>query len=148
MALILLIVADVILRYFFNAPIFGARDLAKLLLVAMIALATAYSARSGGQVAIEVFSRFLGQRGLWTINIGVRGGAAIMLAILAWRLTASGLSAGRFGERSLTLDIPYAPFYFLLACGMALYSLVLLVEISLLLQGEEIDPGLIDGEHS
>jgi TRAP-type transport system small permease protein len=148
MALILLIVADVVLRYFCNAPIFGARDLAKLLLVAMIALATAYSARSGGQVAIEVFSRFLGRRGLWAINIGVRGGAAIMLAILAWRLAASGLSAGRFGERSLTLAIPYAPFYFLLAFGMALYGLVLLAEISLLLQGEEIDPRLIDREHS
>lgn len=147
-ALILLIVADVVLRYFCNAPIFGARDLAKLLLVTMIALATAYSARSGGQVAIEVFSRFLGRRGLWVINIGVRGGAAIMLAILTWRLAASGLSAGRFGERSLTLALPYAPFYFLLAFGMALYGLVLLVEISLLLQGEEIDPQLIDSEQS
>lgn len=147
MALILLIVADVVLRYFCNAPILGARDLAKLLLVTMIALATAYSARSGGQVAIEVFSGFLGRRGLWAINIGVRGGAAIMLAILAWRLAASGLSAGRFGERSLTLAISYAPFYFLLASGMALYGLVLLAEISLLLQDEEIDPQLIDREH-
>ena len=144
LALILLIVCDVVLRYVCNAPIFGARDLGKLLLTSMIALATAYSARSGGQVAIEAFSRFLGRRGLRRVEIAVRLGAALMLAVLSWRLLLGGMSSGRYGEASLSLGIPHAPFYWLLAAGMALYGLALVVEIALLLSGADIDPQLID----
>ncbi len=144
LALIVLIVGDVVLRYVCNAPIFGARDLGKLLLTSMIALATAYSARSGGQVAIEAFSRFLGKSGLRRLEIAVRLGAALMLAVLSWRLLLAGFSAGRYGEASLSLGIPHAPFYWLLAAGMVLYGLVLVVEIALLLGGADIDPRFID----
>lgn len=138
-ALLGLIVADVFLRYFCNAPIYGARDLGKLLLLTMIALATAYSAQSGGQVAIEVFSGFLGPSWRRALDFGVRLGASVMLSLLSWRLAVSGLSAGRYGETSLTLGLSYAPFYFLLAAGMALYGLVLVVEIFRLLRGERLE---------
>lgn len=146
-ALIGLIVADVVLRYFWNAPIYGARDLGKLLLLTMIALCTAYSAQSGGQVAIETFSGFLGPTGQRRLDLGTRLVASAMLAVLSWRLAANGLSAGRYGETSLTLTISYAPFYFLLAAGMALYGLVLVVEIFRLLKGEELEPGAHQGDH-
>jgi len=139
LGLVFLIVGDVVLRYFFNAPLLGARDIAKLMLLVMVALSTAYSARTGGQVAIEVFSTFLGPRLLRVIDITVRIGAAAMLTVLSWRLVIGGLSAGRFGEASLTLGIPFAPFYFLFAGGMLLYAVVLVVEIVLLLRGRLLD---------
>lgn len=140
LALVLLVVGDVLLRYFFNAPLFGARDLGKLLLLTTVALAVPYSARTGGQVAIEVFSGFLGPGRLRIVEIGVRCGATVMLAILAWRLCISGLDAGHYGETSLTLGIPYAPFYFLFAFGMFLYAAVLVVEIVLLCTGHSLAP--------
>ncbi len=140
LGLIFLTVGDVVLRYCFNAPIHGGRDLAKLMLLVMVALSIAYSARTGGQVAIEVFCAFLGPRLLRVIDIAVRFGATVMLLILAWRLMVSGLSAGRFGETSLTLQIPYAPFYSVFAFGVLLYSAVLVVEIGLLLSGRAVDP--------
>ena len=140
LGLILLTVGDVVLRYFFNAPLSGARDIAKLMLLTMVALSPAYSARTGGQVAIEVFSGFLGPRLLRWIDIAVRLGAATMLCILSWRLVLGGLNASRFGEASLTLAIPFAPFYFLFAFGMLLYAVVLAVEITLLLRGRTLDP--------
>ena len=140
LGLIFLTVGDVVLRYFFSAPLVGARDIAKLMLLVMVALSPAYSARTGGQVAIEVFSEYLGPRMLRVVNIAVRLGAATMLGILSWRLMIGGFSAGRFGEASLTLEIPFAPFYFLFAGGMLLYAAVLVVEIALLLRGQEITP--------
>ncbi len=140
LGLVLLSVADVVLRYCCNTPLFGARDIAKLMLLVMVALSLAYSARTGGQVAIETFSGFLGPRLLCRLDISVRLGAAIMLGILAWRLAIGGINAGPFGEVSLTLGIGFAPFYFLFAGGVLLYALVLVVEVVLLLRGYSIDP--------
>ncbi|MDF1592711.1 MAG: TRAP transporter small permease [Desulfobacterales bacterium] len=126
-----LTVVDVILRYLFNAPIYGARDVAKLILLVMVALSVAYSARTGGQISIEVFSAMMGPRLLRWIEVLVRFVATAMLLVLTWRLWHSGQNAGRFGEASLALQIPFKPFYFILAVGMLLYAAVLIAEIPL-----------------
>jgi TRAP-type C4-dicarboxylate transport system permease small subunit len=134
-----LTVLDVVLRYVFNAPLFGARDAAKLMLLIAVALSVAYSARTGGQVAIELFTNFLGPGFTRWTEVFVRLAALGMLAVLSWRLWVSGLNAGRFGEASLALQIPFKPFYFILSAGMLLYALVLVVEIPLFLWGRPAD---------
>ena len=134
-----LTVVDVILRYLFNAPIYGARDVAKLILLIMVALSVAYSARTGGQVAIEVFSNMLGPRVLRWTEVFVRCAASLMLVVLTWRLWHSGMNAGKFGEASMALQIPFKPFYFILAVGMFLYAVVLIAEISLYLRNRTTD---------
>jgi TRAP-type C4-dicarboxylate transport system permease small subunit len=134
-----LTVVDVGLRYVFNSPIFGARDVAKLILLVCVALSIAYSARTGGQVAIEVFTSLMGPRITRWTEVFVRLAAVAMLVILTWRLWISGLNAGRFGEASLALQIPYTPFYFILSIGMLLYALVLIVEIPLFLRGRSVE---------
>ena len=134
-----LTVVDVVLRYLFNSPIFGARDAAKLILLVMVAFSIAYSARTGGQSSIEVFSRLMGPRLLRWIEVFVRFFATAMLMVLTWRLWHSGQNAGRFGEVSLALQIPFKPFYFILAGGMLLYAVVLIAEILLYLRGRATD---------
>jgi TRAP-type C4-dicarboxylate transport system permease small subunit len=134
-----LTVVDVCLRYFFSSPIFGARDVAKLMLLTCVALSTAYSARTGGQVAIELFTGLMGPRITRWTEVCVRALATAMLLILTWRLAVSGVSAGRFGEASWALQIPYTPFYFILSFGMLLYALVLIVEIPLFICGRPAD---------
>jgi len=126
-----LTVVDVVLRYLFNSPVFGARDVAKLMLLILVAFSVAYSARTGGQISIEVFTRMMGPRVLRWTEVFVRFIAAAMLLVLTWRLWYSGQNAGRFGEASLALQIPFKPFYFILAVGMLLYALVLIAEIPL-----------------
>jgi len=128
-------VIDVILRYFFNSPIFGARDVSKLIMLTVVALSVAYSARTGGQVSIELFSNMMGPRIIRWTEVFVRFIAMVMLIILAWRLWLSGLNASEFGEASLALEIPFKPFYFILSLGMLLYAIVLIAEIPLLLRG-------------
>jgi len=126
-----LTVVDVCMRYLFNSPIYGARDVAKLIMLVMVALSVAYSARTGGQVAIEVFTTRIGPRALRWIEVFVRVIATVVLVVLSWRLWESGQSAGRFGEASMALQIPFKPFYFILAFGMLLYAAVLIAEIRL-----------------
>ncbi|MEW6670922.1 MAG: TRAP transporter small permease [Thermodesulfobacteriota bacterium] len=134
-----LTVVDVVLRYLFNSPIYGARDVAKLVLLVMVALSVAYSARTGGQISIEVFSSMMGARLLRWIEVFVRCVAIGMLTVLTWRLWYSGQNAGKFGEASMALQIPYRPFYFILAVGMLLYAAVLIAEVPLYLRNRTTD---------
>lgn len=133
-----LTVLDVFLRYVFNAPIFGAWDVSKLMLLMAFALSVAYSARTGGQVSVELLEGLVPPRVLRATEILVRVLGAIMLALLAWRLAAAGLTAAEYGEASAALTIPFGPFYFILAFGMALYTLVLVAEVGVLLGGNEL----------
>jgi len=132
-------VIDVILRYFFSSPIFGARDISKLIMLTVVALSVAYSARTGGQVAIELFSDMMGPHIIRWTEVWVRFIAIVMLIILAWRLWLCGLNASEFGEASLALEIPFKPFYFILSLGMLLYAVVLIVEIPQFLRGQTTD---------
>jgi TRAP-type C4-dicarboxylate transport system permease small subunit len=137
--LMALIVVDVGLRYGFSAPIYGARDVGKLMLLTMLAFSVAYSARTGGQVAIELFSQWMGPRaGAWR-DIGIRLIAVVMVGILTVRLWTNGSEASGFGEASLALEIGHGPFYYILALGMALYAAVLVLEIVLAWRRGPID---------
>jgi TRAP-type C4-dicarboxylate transport system permease small subunit len=134
-----LTVVDVTLRYLFNAPLYGARDVAKLMLLVMVALSVAYSARTGGQVTIAFFSRRMGPRLAAFSEAGARLAAIAMLTVLTRQLWASGGQAAFFGETSMALAIPYGPFYRFLAVGMLLYAAVLAVELLAILRGRMSD---------
>ena len=136
-----LTVVDVTLRYLFNAPLYGAHDVGKLMLLTMIALSVAYSARTGGQVVIAFFSHWMGPRLAAFSEAGARIAAIAMLLILSWRLWLSSDSAAAFGEASLALGIPFGPFYILLAVGMLLYAVVLAAELFLIFRGRAGDLG-------
>lgn len=137
--LMVLTLVDVGLRYGFNLPIYGARDVAKLMMLTMLAFSVAYSARTGGQVAIELFSQKMGRRaGIWR-DMGIRLIAVVMVGLLTVRLWANGGEASRFGEASLALEIDHGPFYYILALGMALYAMVLMFEIVLVWRQGPID---------
>jgi TRAP-type C4-dicarboxylate transport system permease small subunit len=140
LALMLLMVLDVALRYGISAPLYGAHDLAKLLLLGMVALALGYSARTGGQVAVELGGRLMGPVLTRCSAVGTRILALAMLLVTAAQLVRNAFDAGRFGESSLALGIPFAPFYLLLALGMLFYALALAAEIPLLLRGRSIAP--------
>ena len=51
-----------------------------------------------------------------------------ILAYLAWRAFFNALEAASFGEKSLLLQLPFAPSYYAVALGCGLSALVLLLE--------------------
>lgn len=134
-ALMMLTVSDVTLRYAFNSPIEGGKDISQILLQAVFALSIGYSARSGGQVAVELFGDILGAGFTRWTDVLIKTLAMGMLVILAWRMIESGLSAAELGEASQLLLLPLGPLYHLIAAGTVLYAIVLLVEIAMLATG-------------
>ncbi|MEC7489625.1 MAG: TRAP transporter small permease [Pseudomonadota bacterium] len=138
LALTMVTVSDVIMRTVFNSPILGGRDIAQLFLVIVVSASVAYSGRSGGQVVVELFGNFVGERATRWTDIVVKFIGFCMLLVLSWHLSVSGSAALEFGEASGTLQISYGPFMHLSAAGIMLYAIVLLIEIISIFRGESL----------
>lgn len=64
---------------------------------------------------------------------------ALMMGFLVWMLIDSGINAAKYGEVTSSLEITLQPFFWILAFGMALYGIVLLVEMYVLLRGHSLN---------
>jgi TRAP-type transport system small permease protein len=122
------IIVDVTGRYLFNHPLYGSLDMAITLLVLIVASSIAYGGRTGAHVTADIFSTLVGPWIEWVTAIFVKFFAAAIVAIWCWRLIVSGRTAGRLGETTLLLEIPFQPIYHALAFGIGLYALVLLID--------------------
>ena len=125
-------------RYALNSPIFGASDFKQLLLLAVVTFSVAYSGRTGGQVAVEILDSIGGPKITRWTDIIVKLISVVMLAILSWQLVINGIDASDYGEASGSLTIPFGPFFIALACGMALYGIVLIAEICSHIRGFKV----------
>ncbi len=127
-----------IMRKALNAPIIGAEDLLVLVLVAIVALSIPLGSRTGAHIEIEVLeSRMSAGFAKWSMIVMKLLGIALLL-VMAWRLWHAGQSAAKFGETTQQLLISYEPFYYLLAASVALYALVLVLDIWQLLRSDTV----------
>jgi TRAP-type C4-dicarboxylate transport system permease small subunit len=127
-ALMVMIITDVTGRYLFNAPLSGSLDLAVVLLVLIVACAIGYGGRTGAHVTADMVTTVVGPRFEWVSGMLIKGLAAAMTAVWAWRLWVTGTTAGRLGESTQLLNIPFEPIYKALGVGIGLYSAVLVAE--------------------
>jgi TRAP-type C4-dicarboxylate transport system permease small subunit len=137
-ALCLMTVTAVGFRYVLNSPIFGVSDIAQLLLLTIVTFSIGQSGRTGGQVAVELLGTVTSPKITRWTDIFVKILGAIMMGILTLKLIEGGFSAASYGETSNILIIPFGPFMYLLAFGIALYGFVLLFEIYVHLRGGEV----------
>ena len=135
-----------VMRKALNSPIAGAEDVLILLLVVIVALSVPLGARSGAHIEIEVLeSRMSAGFAKWSLVL-VKLSGTMLLAVMAWRLWHSGQTAVRYGETTQQLLISYEPFYYLLAISMALYALVLILDIWQLLRSGRVESLKIGGD--
>ena len=135
----LIIVTAVIFRYVFNSPIFGADDFNQMFLMATVAFSVAYSGRKGGQVVVEILTIVSGPSFIRRTDICVKFLGTVMIGFLVWVLIESGVNAAEYGETTRSLEITLQPFFWLLAFGMALYGIVLLLEMIALIRGRDLE---------
>lgn len=128
-----------VMRKALNAPIKGAEDLLTLALVLLVAFAIPFGARIGAHIEIEVLETAMSKAFARLSLLAMKILGLVILAIMSWRLWDSGLKAGEFGESSQTLLISFAPFYYVLSVWVALYAVVLVLEIWQLLRHGEVD---------
>ncbi|HCW86076.1 MAG TPA: TRAP transporter small permease [Rhodobacteraceae bacterium] len=127
-----------IMRKVLNAPITGAEDLLILSLVVIVALSIPFGARAGAHIEIEALeARMSTAFAKWSMIVVKILGAALLF-FMAWRLWHAGGTASKFGETTQQLLISYEPFYYLLAASVAIYAVVILLDIWQLLRSGEV----------
>ncbi len=125
-ALTLFTVADVILRYVFNAPLRSVFEFTEFCMALIVFLALAYTGRTGGHIAVDVFSKWLDVPRLRYLPAILAFMGAALFALIAYRTLLETIST--FGQFSNMLRWPHFPFRFTVAFGSAMFSVVLLIE--------------------
>ena len=126
---------DVIFRYIFSAPIFGARDLLEMGMVVVISLAFPFTWRIGGHIVVDLLPDY-GIAALTVIrDLFVRLIGIFIFAVLAWRGWVRSDDAVIFNEATNMIEIPFSPFFIILAAASAFQVVVLCVECARLLAG-------------
>lgn len=129
-----------VMRKALNSPIVGAEDLLILSLVVIVALSIPLGARTGAHIEIEVLeSRMSVWFAKWSMIL-VKLTGLVLLCVMARQLWHAGQSAERFGETTQQLLISFEPFYYLLSVSVAIYAVVLALDIWQILRSGHVVP--------
>ncbi len=128
LALIGLTFTDVVLRYLFSAPFLGAKDLLQMGMVVVISLAFPFTWRMGGHIVVDLIPDY-GLEVLTRIrDLVVRLIGIFIFALLAWRAWIRADDAVLFNEATNMIEVPFSPFFLVLAIAAAFQAVVLCVE--------------------
>lgn len=130
-ALMLLGVAQIVLRTVFRAPIFGYIDIVEVAMVGFAVLAISFVQRVGGHVRMElVVARFRG-RALWIAEAAGTALAIFIVAVLIPYAYRHFERAFEFGDSTIDIEIVTWPAKLLVPVALA----ILLVRLVLQLAG-------------
>ena len=121
LALMMLVtVADVILRALFNLPITGAYDLVQLFLVGTVFLSIPEVFLNNENIVVDFVDHLFGRVAIVCLKVAANLAGFVFLSILSWHMLQPALDAWRFGETSPDLSIPMIVHWGLMIAGVLL----------------------------
>ena len=126
--MMLLTVVDVFLRYFFNSPITGTTEVTEFMMVIVVFPALAWCAVTRRHVQVDLLVSHLplkAQKIIDSITLLLTLGVFV---IITWQ---SFLESMDVQTTTSLLNLPHAPFYWILTAGFALFCLSI---VSLLIE--------------
>jgi TRAP-type C4-dicarboxylate transport system permease small subunit len=118
--------ADVILRYWFNAPVSGAFELTEIMLAALIFAALPLTTDRDEHVTVDLVDALVPARGQRVLRVIGDVVSALALGVFAWRLTLQALQLMADGTRTFSLSLPMHPLAWFAALGCALSAVLAL----------------------
>ena len=106
-------------------PINGVFDLTHFTVLIMTFFGLAYCGYRGAHVSIELLYRFLGPRTRDVLNRVINLAGCVLFVVIAWRTYEQSIVVREINESSQLLEIPFYPFYWLVAFGCALFAFVM-----------------------
>lgn len=125
-SVMLLIVANIVLRTVFNQPILGTYELVGFLTAIGVALALAHCAFQDGHIAVSFIMEQFPQKIQFITAVFVHVASLMLWAAAVWALGKFGHAMQIKGLVSPSAEIPVYPFIYLVAFGLLGLCLVLL----------------------
>lgn len=125
LAMMLVAVLDVVLRYVFNAPLSSSYELIQLGMVLVVYCGLAWCGLTGGHIAVNFVGTLLDRPRLRWLNALVHGVGAILFLVIAWRSAGEAVKYFASGETTNMLKAPLYPFMAAVAAGALLYAVTL-----------------------
>lgn len=119
-AMMMITVADVILRALFNLPITGAYDLVQLFLVGTVFLSIPEVFLNDENIVVDFVDHIFGRSAVSLLRVIANLAALVFLAVLSWRMIQPALDSVRFNEVSPDLSIPMVVHWALMIAGIVL----------------------------
>ena len=127
-ALMLLGVAQIVLRTVFSAPIFGYIDIVEVSMVGFAVLSIAFVQRVGGHVRMELLVSRLQGRGLWLAELVGASLAGFIVAVLIPYSYSHFKRAFEFGDSTIDIEIATWPAKFVVPVALGVLLLRLCIQ--------------------
>ena len=120
--------ADVLLRFIFNAPLVGSVEIARMMLVCM-SPAFVYALLKGRHIRVPVFIDMLGRKAQLVVDTIGHLLAAGLFSLMFYQGII--LTGSRIQQRHVysMLRIPTWPFHLLFAVAMGLFAIVTIIAL-------------------
>jgi TRAP-type C4-dicarboxylate transport system permease small subunit len=128
-AMMLLVVADVILRKYFAAPIRGSLEITEILMGLVVFLGLAFCAAKDEHVVIDIITERLSKRAKSTTMVMIHILSAGVAGMMAWRLFMQALSLQQGNQVSMMLGLWLYPFVLIAFIGCALFTVVYIIHL-------------------
>ena len=129
-ALMLLGVAQIVLRVLFDAPIFGYIDIVEVAMVGFAVLSIAFVQRVGGHVRMELLMTRLKGRWLWFVEAVGVGLAAFIVAVLIPYSYRHFERAFEFGDSTIDIELVTWPAKLVVPVALGVLLLRLGVQLA------------------
>lgn len=117
--MMLVVVADVFMRYAFNSPIRGSFDLVGMCLVVMVAFGLPRIIADRLELAIELIDVMAPARVVRVLLVAAGVLSTLVLLFIVWAMINPAMNAYGYGDRSLELNVPTWIIWALAIIGMA-----------------------------
>ena len=121
-------VTSIVMRATLSRPIAGDVELTQFGIALAISLCLPWAQLHGANIIVDFFTQALPERATRRLDAVGALLLAAMCALLSWRTSVGALAVREAGETSMILDLPMWWTYASLAPGLALSSLVALMQ--------------------
>jgi tripartite ATP-independent transporter DctM subunit len=125
----LLVTADVLLRYFFNHPIEGSLEIIRFMLVLTILFSIPYTAAQKQHVSIEFLTTRLSDKTRSVLESAMLLIGLILTILVVWRTMKYAMLKAKMHEMTAVLNLPLPPIIIAVAFGFALTACVLCIQL-------------------
>ncbi len=128
-ALMIIGVAQVLGRKFFNYPIHGYIDMVEIMMSFLVFMGLAYTERLGGHIRMELLLTFMPKRAIWLFEVLSVAIALFVVGVLTYYTYTHALRSWSSGDSTMDAQILLWPSKAIVSASLALLFIRLLIEL-------------------